>query len=62
LIVEDHPDLESLAAFAEGKLEEGERRRITVHLDGCEACYELLVESLHLMDESESEASNDGLC
>jgi CHAT domain-containing protein len=39
-----HPDLETLAAFADGKVPVPERDAIVAHLAGCEDCFELVSE------------------
>lgn len=41
-----HPDLDALAAFVDGAVEEGERRAIESHLASCEECFELVSEMM----------------
>ncbi|HKS23491.1 MAG TPA: zf-HC2 domain-containing protein, partial [Thermoanaerobaculia bacterium] len=45
-----HPDAETLAAFAEGRLPAAERTALVAHLDTCEECFaqlELANETIH---------------
>jgi hypothetical protein len=49
------PDLETLAAFVDGTLTPAERRSVVVHLASCEACYEVVTETLHSEDEATAE-------
>jgi hypothetical protein len=51
----DHPALESLAAYLDGRLPEAERPEIAVHLDSCAACYEIYTESLRFQNEERSQ-------
>jgi hypothetical protein len=39
------PDLESIAAYLDGRVTDPERARITEHLSSCEECYSLFTES-----------------
>ena len=39
------PNLETIAAYLDGRLSDRERERVTEHLAACEECYELLRES-----------------
>jgi Tfp pilus assembly protein PilF len=41
----DHPGLESIAAYLDGRLKDSERARITEHLAACDDCYMLFTES-----------------
>ena len=62
LSVETHPDLESLAAFADGRLQGVEKEQVVAHLANCPACYDLFVECLHLIDEPEPGPNGSALC
>ena len=54
------PDLETLAAFAEGKLESPARLEMVKHVARCERCRELIGEALRDADETtEEEESGD---
>lgn len=52
----DHPALESIAAYLDGRLPEAERSALTAHLDSCAACYEIYTESLRFQKEESAEA------
>ncbi len=52
----DHPALESIAAYLDGRLPEAERSALTAHLDSCAACYEIYTESLRFQKEERLEA------
>lgn len=52
----DHPALESIAAYLDGRLPETERRAMASHLDKCAACYEIYTESLRFQKEDREEA------
>ncbi len=52
----DHPALESIAAYLDGRLPESERSALTAHLDSCAACYEIYSESLRFQKEESAEA------
>jgi hypothetical protein len=43
------PTAEQIAAFLDGAVAAGERRRILVHLASCESCYEVLAGSAHVL-------------
>ncbi len=43
---EAHIDPEDIARLAEGRVPDGERRRLVRHLNRCAACYEMLSETL----------------
>jgi hypothetical protein len=43
------PDLETLAAFAEGRLVGGDRNTVVEHLADCDACREIVVETQSLL-------------
>lgn len=54
-IHEQHPSMESLAAFAEGRTDREEREGIVQHLSGCRDCYTLVAEAAsYLQQEQES--------
>lgn len=53
------PDLETLASFVDGDLEGDARERLVAHLAVCEACYEVLEESLHFRFEDEDGHQTD---
>src|SRR5436305_150330 len=57
-----HSDLEELAALVDGKLSRTDAARVRAHVDSCEECREVLTETLHLMEElqSEEEEEEDG--
>lgn len=57
----EHPPLEALAAFAEGRLTGAERRRMIEHVDACEVCHEVLVDTLHLQAEAEAGGETSAL-
>jgi len=44
-VATDHPDLESIAAYLDGRLKDRARARITEHLSTCEDCYTVFTES-----------------
>lgn len=46
--VESCPDLETIAAFIDGRLEARQRERIATHVAGCETCYFLVAEAAHV--------------
>lgn len=52
----DHPALESIAAYLDGRLPDPERRAMTAHLDSCAACYEIYSESLRFQKEESVDA------
>jgi hypothetical protein len=47
----EHPELEDLAAYIEGKLSPSERNRIAGHLASCEDCYEVFTETIRALEE-----------
>ncbi len=49
------PDLETLAAWAEGSLDTVARRKVLNHLDCCETCRETVGHVMSFMDAEESE-------
>lgn len=58
------PDLEDLAAFADGRLAAGRRAAVVEHLASCEGCYEVYAETLRVSEELaavEDEPANDEL-
>ncbi len=44
------PDLETIAAYLDGRLTERERVRVTAHLADCEDCYALFSESARVLE------------
>ncbi len=54
------PDPEAIAAFLDGGLEPAERAAFEKHLGECEACYEVLSESLRFEVEGRGEAAEGG--
>ncbi len=56
--IQHHPELEDLAAFADGRLPRAERIEIQAHIAGCEACYEVVSEVLYLTAEPEEEVED----
>ena len=44
-VASDHPDLESIAAYLDGRVTDRARARITEHLASCEDCYAIFRES-----------------
>ncbi len=52
----EHPALESIAAYLDGRLPESDRPALAGHLDSCAACYEIYVESLRFQTEESQEA------
>ena len=55
--VEPCPDLETIAAFLDARLAEGERERIAAHCAACERCYFLVSEAAHAGSASAAERS-----
>ena len=62
--ITDHcPDLETIAAYLDGRLDDRERARVTEHLADCEDCYFVMTESAQTasvpasMSEASPEAS-----
>lgn len=62
------PDLEELAAFVDGRLEDDARAAVVEHLASCEDCYEVYAETLRVIEDLEAEpvavddeAANDDL-
>ena len=47
----DCPDLETIAAYLDGRLTERERARVTAHLADCEDCYALFSESARVIEQ-----------
>lgn len=56
----EHPALESIAAYLDGRLPEAERSALTAHLDSCAACYEIYTESLRFQ-KAENEETQRGV-
>jgi Putative zinc-finger len=46
-----HPELEELAALADGTLAGAEAERVRAHVDSCERCHEIFAETLHLTED-----------
>lgn len=44
-----HPSIEEIAASIDGRLDDGERERLNVHLADCEDCYELFAETARFL-------------
>ena len=55
------PDLETLAAYIDGRLSEGERALVAEHLAGCETCYFVFTESTQLRASGITPAPVDAL-
>lgn len=55
-----HPELETLAAFADGRLTGAERIRVIEHLASCDDCLEVVVETAEVQEELDEEASSPG--
>jgi tetratricopeptide (TPR) repeat protein len=53
------PDLESIAAYLDGRLSDPERARITEHLASCEECYALFSESAQTHVVPEKRTTNE---
>lgn len=49
------PQLDDLAAFAEGALEGRARRRVAAHVNRCEACLELVADTMRFLAEEAAE-------
>jgi CHAT domain-containing protein len=47
------PDLESLAALIEGRLEQRQARSLRAHVAGCQDCFHVVSESLHFLSQEE---------
>jgi tetratricopeptide (TPR) repeat protein len=45
------PDLETIAAYIDGRLEVAPRKAVTAHLSSCEDCYELFSETVRFQKE-----------
>lgn len=45
------PPLENIAAFIDGKLSGAEREELIVHLNRCDDCYEVFIETVKVMEE-----------
>jgi hypothetical protein len=54
-----HPDVETIAAFLDGRLKEADRTRVADHLDSCPSCFELFSETAHVLEELEGEESSE---
>ncbi len=58
------PDLEELAALADGQTDPGSREHLLEHLDSCEDCYEVFAETVRFSEEVdgvEQDSRNQGL-
>jgi anti-sigma factor RsiW len=53
------PELEALAAFADGRLAGGERAAVVAHLADCDACRELVAETLALAADERPTAAGE---
>ena len=53
------PDLEVLAAFADGRLDSQERSTVTRHLATCADCHEVVAETLAILQDAEEEGEED---
>jgi hypothetical protein len=57
----EHPELEDLAAYAEGKLAPAARERLAEHLDSCEDCFDIFAEVVRMTaDDLEVSAESGG--
>src|SRR6476660_1078355 len=45
----DCPDLESIAAYFDNRLDSGARARIEEHVASCQVCYQTFAESTHVL-------------
>ncbi len=52
----DHPALESIAAYLDGRLPESEKAEMAAHLDSCASCYEIYAESMRFQSEERAAA------
>jgi len=55
-----HPELETLAAFVDGRLPGAERTRVVEHLASCDDCLEVVAETAEVQEELDEEASSPG--
>jgi tetratricopeptide (TPR) repeat protein len=53
LVAVDCPELETIAAYLDGRLNEREQARITAHLTACDDCYVVFSESAQIHVEAE---------
>lgn len=49
-----HPEVEQIAAFLDGRLEGDEREHVVAHLADCEDCYEIFSETARFLREEEA--------
>lgn len=56
----EHPELEILAAYVDGRLSSAERARVAAHLASCEDCFEVFAETVRLTAEGEALAPLKG--
>jgi hypothetical protein len=56
----EHPELEELAAYVDGRLSGADRDRVTDHLDRCPDCFELVAETVRFQREDETEQRGGG--
>jgi CHAT domain-containing protein len=52
--VSECPDLESLAALIEGRLEQLQAQSLRAHLAGCQDCFHVVSESLHVLSHEKA--------
>ncbi len=52
----DHPALESIAAYLDGRLPEPEKAAMAAHLDSCASCYEIYAESMRFQSEERADS------
>lgn len=50
------PPLENIAAFMDGMLSEVEREELIVHLNRCEPCYEVFIETVKAMEDKREDS------
>jgi hypothetical protein len=53
-----HPDLEDLAALADGRCQTAEAKRLRAHLTSCEECYEVFRDTLRLQEALAEDAAD----
>ena len=55
-----HPELETLAAFVDGRLSGAERASVVEHLASCDDCLEVVAETAAVQEELDAETSSPG--